>query len=74
MRRKLFLLLVVLAAFSSCTKKQDKVDALLSQMTFEEKCGQLTCPIGFNFYGKEGDSLWFADGFIGMMDTMPLGC
>ena len=73
MRRKLFLLLVVLAAFSSCTKKQDKVDALLSQMTLEEKCGQLTCLIGFNFYGKEGDSLWLADDFIGMMDTMPLG-
>ena len=73
MRRKLFLLLVVLTAFCSCTKKQDKVDALLSQMTFEEKCGQLTCPIGFNFYGKEGDSLWLAKDFIGMMDTLPLG-
>ena len=73
MRRKLFLLLVVLAAFSSCTKKQDKLDALLSQMTLEEKCGQLTCPIGFNFYGKEGDSLWLADDFLGMMDTLPLG-
>ena len=73
MRRKLFLLLVVLTAFCSCTKKQDKLDALLSQMTLEEKCGQLTCPIGFNFYGKEGDSLWLADDFIGMMDTLPLG-
>ena len=73
MRRKLFLLLVVLTAFCSCTKKQDKVDVLLSQMTLEEKCGQLTCPIGFNFYGKEGDSLWLADDFIGMMDTLPLG-
>ena len=65
-----FLLLVV--AFS-CAKKQDKVEALLSQMTLEEKCGQLTCPIGFNFYGKEGDSLWLADDFMGMMDTLPLG-
>ena len=73
MRRKLFLLLVVLTAFCSCTKKQDKVDVLLSQMTLEEKCGQLTCPIGFNFYGKEGDSLWLAKDFIGMMDTLPLG-
>ncbi|MBO6026315.1 MAG: glycoside hydrolase family 3 C-terminal domain-containing protein [Bacteroidales bacterium] len=42
-------------------------------MTLEEKCGQLTCPIGFNYYGKEGDSLWLADDFIGVMDTMPLG-
>ena len=57
----------------SCATKQDKVETLLSQMTLEEKCGQLTCPIGFNFYGKEGDSLWLADDFIGMMDTMPLG-
>ena len=59
--------------FSSCVRKQDKVEALLSQMTIEEKCGQLSCPIGFNFYGKEGDSLWLADDFLGMMDTMPLG-
>ena len=57
----------------SCTQKQDKIDSLLSQMTLEEKCGQLTCHIGFNFYGKEGDSLWLADDFLGMMDTMPLG-
>ena len=73
MRRKLFLLLVVLAAFCSCTKKQDKVDALLSQMTLEEKCGQLSCPIGFNFFGKDGDSLWLSESFLGMMDTLQLG-
>ena len=42
-------------------------------MTLEEKCGQLTCPIGFNYYGKEGDSIWLSEDFIGMMDTMPLG-
>ncbi len=42
-------------------------------MTLEEKCGQLSCPIGFGFYGKEGDSLWLADDFLGIMDTMPLG-
>ena len=65
------LLLTVL--FCSCTKKQDPVESLLSQMTLEEKCGQLTCPIGFNFYGKDGDSLWLADDFLAMMDTMPLG-
>ena len=65
-----FLLLVVA---SSCAKKQDKVGSLLSQMTLEEKCGQLSCPIGFNYYGKEGDSLWLADDFLGVMDTMPFG-
>ena len=57
----------------SCTPKQDEIDRLLSQMTLEEKCGQLSCPIGFNFYGKDGDSLWLAEDFVGMMDTMPLG-
>ena len=71
MRR--FAPLLLLLVFLSCTQKQDKIDSLLSQMTLEEKCGQLTCPIGFNFYGKEGDSLWLADDFLGMMDTMPLG-
>ena len=65
----LLLLLILL----SCAKKQDKIDQLLSQMTLEEKCGQLTCPIGFNFYGKESDSLWLSDSFVGMMDTLPLG-
>jgi len=65
------LLLAVVA--SSCVTKQDKVESLLNQMTLEEKCGQLSCPIGFNYYGKDGDSLWLADDFLGMMDTMPLG-
>ena len=73
MLRKLPILWVVVVLFCSCAKKQDKIDALLLQMTLEEKCGQLTCPIGFNFYGKEGDSLWLADEFLGMMDTLPLG-
>lgn len=73
MDRRLFILLIIIALFCSCTKKQDKVEALLSQMTLEEKCGQLSCPIGFIFYGKEGDSLWLADDFLGMIDTMPLG-
>ena len=66
-------LVIVCLLFSSCAKKQDPVESLLSQMTLEEKCGQLTCPIGFNFYGKDGDSLWLADDFIGMMDNLPLG-
>ena len=56
----------------SCSK-QDRIDELIARMTLEEKCGQLTCPIGFNFYGKDGDSLWLSDDFIGTMDTLPLG-
>lgn len=70
--RRWYLVILLLAAFASC-KSPDKIDQLLSQMTLEEKCGQLTCPIGFNLYGKDGDSLWLTDDFIGMMDTMPRG-
>ncbi len=62
----------LLTVFVSC-KETDKIDWLLSQMTIEEKCGQLTCPIGFNYYGKDGDSIWLADDFTGVMDTLPLG-
>ena len=71
MRR--FAPLLILLALVSCNKKQDPIDALLSQMTLEEKCGQLSCPIGFDFYGKDGDSLWLSDDFLGRMDTMSLG-
>ena len=66
-------IVIVWLLFPSCSKKPDKVETLLSQMTLEEKCGQLSCPIGFNFYGKDGDSLWLADDFLNMMDTLPLG-
>ena len=65
-------LLFVTIVFSSCSKP-DKVSDLISQMTLDEKCGQLSCPIGFNFYEKEGDSLWLSENFKGMMDTLPLG-
>ena len=67
-----FVAALLAMTIASCSKP-DKIDELISQMTLEEKCGQLTCPIGFNFYGKEGDSLWLSDDFISMMDTLPLG-
>ena len=67
------ILLVFIVLFCSCTQQQDKIDSLLSQMTLEEKCGQLTCPIGFNFYGKDGDSIWLSESYLCMIDTMPLG-
>lgn len=70
--RRLGLAILLLTALVACNKP-DRIDQLISQMTLEEKCGQLTCPIGFTMYGKAGDSLWLADDFIGMMDTMPLG-
>ena len=73
--RKLLLVVVcvvVVALSFSCTGKSP-VDRLISQMTIEEKIGQLTCPVGFTMYGKENDSLWLSEAFSGMMDTMPLG-
>ena len=73
LKQSVVLLFSFLVLLSSCARKQDKVEVLLSQMTLEEKCGQLSCPIGFNFYGKEGDSIWLSDDFIGRIDTMPLG-
>ncbi len=72
-RLLLFYITVFVAIANVSCNKKDCVSELINQMTLEEKCGQLTCPIGFNFYGKEGDSLWLANDFIRMMDTMPLG-
>ena len=62
----------LLTLLASCGT-HDPIDRLLSQMTIEEKCGQLTCPIGFDYYGKEGDSLWLSESFVKTMDTLPLG-
>ncbi|MBR4391256.1 MAG: glycoside hydrolase family 3 C-terminal domain-containing protein [Bacteroidales bacterium] len=68
-----FVAALLAMALASCSEHLGKVDALLEQMTLEEKCGQLTCPIGFGFYGKEGDSIWLSESFTEMMDTLPLG-
>ena len=62
---------MLLTALVACDKP-DKIDQIISQMTLEEKCGQLSCPVGFTLYGKTNDSLWLADDFIGRMDTMPM--
>ena len=56
----------------SCSQP-DPVYALLSKMTLEEKCGQLSCPIGFNYYSREGEGFRLAEDFTSRMDTMPLG-
>ena len=58
---------------TACSQPQDRVETLLSQMTLEEKCGQLSCPIGFNFYSREGDGFRWTDDFTSQMDSMPLG-
>ncbi|MBO4328360.1 MAG: glycoside hydrolase family 3 C-terminal domain-containing protein [Bacteroidales bacterium] len=42
-------------------------------MTLEEKCGQLCCSIGFNYYSREGDGFRLSDDFTGTLDTMPMG-
>ena len=72
-RLLLFYITVFVAIANVSCNKKDCVSEHINQMTLKEKCGQLPCTIGFNFYGKEGDSLWLADDFIGMMDTLPLG-
>lgn len=68
----LFVISIFIIANISCNR-EDYVSNLLSQMTLDEKCGQLSCPIGFNFYGKDVDSVWLDESFIKAMDTMPLG-
>ena len=58
--------LFFLVSFSA-PKKDDidiKVDNLLSQMTLEEKIGQLCCPIGFNLDDEA---------YHNLMDTLPCG-
>jgi beta-glucosidase len=70
--RRWSLVILLFAALVSCSKP-DRIDQLLLQMAIEEKCGQLTCPIGFNYYSKSGDSIWLADEFTSVMDTLPLG-
>ena len=64
-----FFAIIALFSLVACTspKKDDidvKVDNLLSQMTLDEKIGQLCCPIGFNLDDEA---------FHRLMDTMPVG-
>lgn len=63
---------------SGCSSPKDDIDAkvesLLSQMTVNEKVGQLCCPIGFNYYEKVNDSTVILDeSFQKMWDTMQCG-
>ena len=64
-----FLAIIALFSLVACSspKKDDidvKVDNLLSQMTLDEKIGQLCCPIGFNLDDEA---------YHRLMDTMPVG-
>lgn len=65
-----FYIIIALFFLASCLspKKDDidiKVDKLLSQMTLDEKIGQLCCPIGFNLYEYEA--------YKKLIDTLPVG-
>ncbi|MBQ3844189.1 MAG: glycoside hydrolase family 3 C-terminal domain-containing protein [Bacteroidales bacterium] len=65
---KFFAILTLIFLMSCSAPKKDdidkKVDNLLSQMTLEEKIGQLCCPIGFNLDDESYHCL---------MDTLPCG-
>ena len=69
MKTKIYIIIALfLLASCSSPKKDDidiKVDNLLSQMTLEEKIGQLCCPIGFNLYENED--------YKKLIDTLPVG-
>lgn len=67
------LLMIACSSKNGRTTEEKDIDKLLSRMSLEEKVGQLCCPIGFNFYEKQGDSVWLSESFKAMMDTLPLG-
>lgn len=78
MRRHTVILFALMFLVSCSSPKSDeidsKVESLLSQMTVNEKVGQLCCPIGFNFYEKTNDSTVLPnEAFIKMWDTLQCG-
>ena len=68
MKMKFFAIIALFSLVACSSPKKDdidvKVDNLLSQMTLDEKIGQLCCPIGFNLDDEA---------YHHMMDTMPVG-
>lgn len=50
-----------------------RVDILLSQMTINEKVGQLLCPLGWPMYEKKGNKVEISQLYKQRMDTQPLG-
>ena len=65
---RIFAIITLFFLVSCSTPKKDdidvKVDNLLSQMTLDEKVGQLCCPIGFNLDDEA---------YHRLMDTLPVG-
>lgn len=63
----------------SCDRKEEKtdidnqIDNLLSIMTIEEKIGQLCCPIGFDLYEKNTDSIYICNSLKEMIVNDNIG-
>lgn len=68
MKMRIFAIITLCFLVSCSVPKKDdidvKVDNLLSQMTLDEKVGQLCCPIGFNLDDEA---------YHRLMDTLPCG-
>ena len=68
MKMRVLAIITLFFLVSCSTPKKDdidvKVDNLLSQMTLDEKVGQLCCPIGFNLDDEA---------YHRLMDTLPVG-
>ena len=68
MKIRIFAIITLFSLLSCSAPKRDdidiKVDNLLSQMTLDEKIGQLCCPIGFNLDDET---------YHRLMDTLPCG-
>ena len=69
MKTKFFAIIALFSLVACSSPKRDdidvKVDNLLSQMTLDEKIGQLCCPIGFNLYDDES--------YKTLIDSLPVG-
>ncbi len=55
---------------NSALSPERRAKALLKQMTLEEKVGQTLCPVGFDMFERDGDSVRFNDEyrkFVGEM-------
>lgn len=51
----------------------ERIDILLSQMTLNEKVGQLLCPLGWPMYEKTGNKVEISDLYKQRMADQPLG-
>lgn len=78
MKRHVLLIVFALILVGCSKSKTDeigtRVEALLNQMTIDEKIGQICCPIGINFYEKINDSTIVpSSSFKEYFDTLQCG-